>query len=540
VRLSHDSGQHWEDASGAVGTPGGLPRGSVFTVAFHPTNLTTLFAGTLVGVMVVRDLPVPPVGADSDLTATPFPPVHWASFNDGLPNVEVTDLHATPVTGTLRCATFGRGVYECNLTGTTPADFVIPTVFLYIRDHVADDGRRYPAANVFFSDPRVPAPATEPADFDRTLSFDIRVDAPAYERRGAFGFGAQLDGAELDEQLPSDDLVVGDENIVHVQVHNRGTDDATGVEIHLYYAEMLPGGTAPEVDFGTLHFPGAPDAGSAWQRAGAMETTAIRSGHPVVVRFRWIPPLRMRRSIALMAVASHASDTPVLPAAGTRDIATLTRETRHLSVRVVATKRDILYIRDGVDDDGLRGSVAWGGRSPDIIVLPAALPTPDDPAGPLGDLADPRLDATVRAGDSTVYVRVSNRTRLPVSARVRLYRVPLGAPAPESGWTAIGGPVDVADIPPVPAPGRVPAEPPSWRTAAFTWTGVTDPTPDRSFALLAIASVMDAGAELDPFPDTTSATEVAAFWRLVAVGATASRVALHPVRFEAAAPPPPP
>jgi hypothetical protein len=543
VHLSHDRGQHWIHLGGPLG-PGGMPRGGSFSLAFHPTDQRTLFAGTLVGVVVARDLPAPPaVGSEADLTPGGGPPpvVHWAAFSDGLPNVEVTDLHVSPVTGTLRCATFGRGVYECTLRGTTPAAFVIPPVFLYIRDRVVDDGRRYDAANDLLSDPRVPAPAVEPTDFDRTRSFDIRVDAPAFERRrtGPLGFGEKLDGAELDELVVSEDLVVGHENIVHVQVHNRGTDDAVGVEVHLYYAEVLAGGTVPDVDFGTLHFPGAPDAGSAWQRAEAMATADIRSGHPVVALFRWIPPLRMRRSIALMAVARHASDAPALPATGTRAIATLTRDVRHASVRVVPIRRDILYIRDGLDDDGLRGSVAWGGRSPDIIVLPAALPTPDDPAGPLGDLADPRLDATVRAGDSTVYVRVSNRTRLPVSARVRLFRVPLGAPAPESGWTAIGGPVDVADIPPVPAPGRSPAEPPSWRTAAFTWTGVTDPTPDRSFALLAIASVMDGGTELDPFPDTTSATDVAAFWQLVAVGATASRVALRTVRFEPPTAPPP-
>lgn len=50
----------------------------------------------------------------------------WILFNAGLPNVEISDLEIQYSLGKVRAATFGRGVWESDLYGTTP--FVAPEI----------------------------------------------------------------------------------------------------------------------------------------------------------------------------------------------------------------------------------------------------------------------------------------------------------------------------------------------------------------------------------------------------------------------------
>ncbi|HXO19803.1 MAG TPA: sialidase family protein, partial [Thermoanaerobaculia bacterium] len=104
-----------------------------------------------------------------------------------------------------------------------------------------------------------------------------------------------------------------------------------------------------------------------------------------------------------------------------------------------------LLVRDAVDDDGTPGAVAWGGRSPDILVAPAGV----DPAAAFADLADPAPGGDLGVGANRIFVRVHNRGPAPASAAVDLYFAPADAP-----WSwpdpahRIAAAVAVADIDP--------------------------------------------------------------------------------------------
>jgi hypothetical protein len=518
VFLTHDKGAHWQEITG---TAQGLPPCPISSVAFDPGNLQVLYAGTLAGVYVIRNLPAPG-GAPA---AVPAFTAAWATFNLGLPLVQVNDLSVVPVANTLRCATYGRGAYEVNIPGTTPAAHHIPDVKLSVRQHVADDGRSYPAANLFFDDPRLPAVAPAPADFDHTRALDIRVDAPSFVRSEAFRFGEAIDGAEFDETLVSDKPLVGDTNAVYVQVHNRGSQPANNVQVYLYYADAGSPPTPPALD-GAINYPGEPASGSAWQLAAPAPTVGfVAPGQPAVVRFEWVPPLRIRDNVALLAVCTCGQDSlNALPAGPVGDFV---KGERRAALRVIGVNRDAVFIRDGADDDGTRGAVAWGGRSPDIIVVQTAVPNPDDPAGPFKDLQDPRVADRVHPGNNTIYVRVFNRTRVPVNTNVRVFQVPLANPVPGTAWNPIGGPVPLAGIP---AGG--------WQFATIPWTGVTDPDPGnadyKAFTLMAVANVTDAGgAELDPFPDLSTVTDLESFWRFFLSAPLANNAAMRALRFSA-------
>lgn len=522
VFLTHDKGTNWSDITG---TTQALPPSPITSVAFDPASTEVLYAGTLAGVYVIRNLP--PRGAGSGVVPA-FTPT-WRTYNLGLPAVQVNDLSIAPVTNTLRCATYGRGVYEVNLPGATPAQHRIPDVLLSIREHVADDGRSYPPANLFFDDPRLPPPAPPPpplADFDHTRAIDIRVDAPSFIRSEAFAFGESIDGAEFDETLVSDKPLVGDTNFLYVQVQNRGAQPANNVKVYVYYADAGNPPVPPPLD-AAMNYPGEPAPASTWQIAAPVETVGfVHPGQPAVVRFEWTPPLKIKDNVALLALCSNAEDSVAALPGGTA-VVDFVKGERRAALRVVGVNRDAIYTRDGVDDDGSRGAVAWGGRSPDIIVVQTAVADPDDPAGPFKDLQDPRFGDRVHPGNNFIYVRVLNRTEVAVNANVRVFQVPTGNPVPGTSWIPVGGPAAVAAIPPK-----------GWKFASIPWAGVTDPDPAnpdyKVFTLVAVANVTDgAGIELDPFPDLATVTDLDNFWRFFLSAPLANNAAMRGLRFVA-------
>jgi hypothetical protein len=447
--------------------------------------------------------------------------------------VQINDLRVTPIKRTLRCASFARGVFESDLP-TTAAGFTIPEVMLSIRRHVIDDGFVY--ANTFFDDPRLSAVAPAPASFNLTRAFDIRVDAPGFIRSEAFNFGEEIDGVEFDETFLSDRPLVGDTNHVYVQVHNRGTAPAANVKVSLYFASAphtpAPAGplTPPAID-ARINYPGDPTADSPWQLAGAPTTIGLlKPGEPAVARFEWTPPLELTDGVALLAVCSNDKDSLAAIPAG--DPATVVGAERRSAMRVTAVNRDPVYIRDGVDDDGRNGGVAWGGHSPDLIVVQTAVANPDDPNGPFKDLDNQRTTDVVRPGANIVYVRVSNRTRTPVNARVKLFMLPTFDPARTAGWTQLppGAPAEVA-VNAIPLQG--------WKFARFNWNGVADPAAAnpsgyQGFVLLAMASVTDAaGKVLDAYPDLQPVTDLDSLWRFLTSLPSANNVAVRALRFHA-------
>jgi photosystem II stability/assembly factor-like uncharacterized protein len=80
----------------------GLPLFPAQVVRFDPTDVSTLYCGTDVGVYRSTDS-----GAN------------WSRFGSGLPAVSVYDLEATRDGSFLRAATHGRGIWQLNVTGAT-------------------------------------------------------------------------------------------------------------------------------------------------------------------------------------------------------------------------------------------------------------------------------------------------------------------------------------------------------------------------------------------------------------------------------------
>lgn len=517
VFLTHDRGANWQRIRGAGITD--LPPSPITSVAWDPTNPRVLFAGTVAGVYVARNLPA--FAGAAALPAAPAVTPVWELCSEGLPLVQVNDLSVTAVTSTLRCATHGRGCFECNIRGATPANLALPAVRLVIRDHLAQDGRPYLPANQVPDDPRV-LPAVP---FNPQQAYDLRVDAPTSNageaapfRPEAFAFGEAIDGVEFDEMLVPDRPVVGEINQVYVQVHNRGTGQAHGVVVHLYFADAGNPAAPPDVDAGKLNYPGEPAGDSPWKRAApAREVGAVGPGQPVVVRFPWTPPVEIAANVALLAVCTGDGDA--LAAVPGGSVAAFVAGELRAALRVTAVVRDPLYIRDGVDDDGRRGLVAWGGRSPDIIVRSA---TVADPAAEFRALDAHHLEDRATAGTNHVYVRVTNRTQVPVNARVRLFEVPTASPAPGSTWRRIDTDQAVNGIP----AGQS-------RFAHFTWTGVAAPAgPYGAFTLAAVASVVDAaGNVLDEFPDVRTVTGQEEFWRFFTREPLANNAAVRSLRF---------
>ena len=537
VFLSHDGGQNWANINGSGSS---LPSSRITSLAFDPGNTQVIFAGTMAGVWVARNLPLPTGAAIPGATFD----AEWKTYSAGLPPVQVNDLEVTPIKNTLRCATFGRGAFEAELPPATPVNFRIPEVRLMIRSNPIDDGyvRDRPGGNpvypnLFFDDPRLPvppAPAGPAPDFDYKHALDIRIDAPGFIRSEAFAFGEAIDGVEFDETLVSDKPLAGDINRVYVQVHNRGFGAAAKVKVSLYFAKAnhapAPAGplTPPDID-NRINYPGDPAADSPWKLASSQTLGALAPGEPTVVRFDWLAPLELTDGVALMAVCSNDKDQLAAIPAG--DPAAFIKAERRAALRITAVNRDTVYIRDGVDDDARPGGVAWGGRSPDLIVVQAAVANPDDPAGPFKDLNDQRTSDVVKAGANFIYVRIFNRTRVAVNAKVKIYALPVFDLADTAGRTKLP-PKALLEV----AVNAI--APHGWKFAAFNWNGVTDPDPAnasayKGFLLLAMASVVDAaGVELDPYPDSHDVTDLESFWRFFKSGPLANNAAVRALRFQ--------
>ncbi|HYC61803.1 MAG TPA: IPT/TIG domain-containing protein [Thermoanaerobaculia bacterium] len=96
VFFTIDGGTSW------TARANGLPSFSALVFRFDPTDPSTAYAGTDVGVYRSTDLGL-----------------NWSRFGTGMPAVSVYDLRILPDGSVFRAATHGRGIWELNVTGVT-------------------------------------------------------------------------------------------------------------------------------------------------------------------------------------------------------------------------------------------------------------------------------------------------------------------------------------------------------------------------------------------------------------------------------------
>ena len=507
IYLTGDGGQHWWNISGDSGdddSPTGLGPSPIYCVAFDPGSSSnagddqTLYVGTLAGVYVIRNAraataPAPPPGAPSP---------KWRTFNTRLPLVLVNDLatvqwqnaggasHAV-----LRCATYGRGVFECDLGGT-------PKVRLFIRSTPIDDGRRPPAA--LADDPRY-----RKTPLDPLRAFDIRSRFSPIPLL-PFG-GSRVDGVEFDEELTPEAPEPGAPNLVYVQVHNGGAETAAGVEVRLFVAEAL--GNPPVVPNLPADLPPlGPLAVSSWTRLGA-KTLTVAPGQPVVAAFDWTPPASARGALVLLALCAHPDD-PLPPGLPVK-VSDLVTQERRAAVRITPLPPSV-YIRDGLDDNGKLGSVRWGGRSPDIIVVQGPVANAAELFANLGLF--PFGNHVRYDRDNHIFIRVHNRRLVEVDAEVALFRAPADTAHQHATWTSIGQK----------SVEKVPAK--SWKLAPeIVWNpGPAPPAQGKPEPCFLVAVARTKG---DPEPDFSHLTTLDDFWRILSRD-PADRIALRALRFK--------
>ena len=556
VYISGDKGTTWRDVTGltpfALGT--GMFPVAATSVVIDPRGPTTtgaadrqtLYLGSLAGVFISRNITPDPAG----------PPPEWRTLNTSLPLTLIRDIEygryenppGTLARHFLRAATFGRGAFHLELdTGALGAVLAAPTtpnVRLLIRSTSIDDGQNYAGAARLANDPRL----RDPDDGTLTaltphIAYDIRIDAPPFTF-----FDRVLDGAEFDEEVHSDKLVIGETNLINVQVHNTGferTPDpgigppASDVIIYLYFADAAAG-NAPDLDANFwATFPAAPAAGATWQQAGEVRVHSVGPAQPVVARFEWLPPITLGNRVALLALASqNFHDDLRLDNTGNLQVdpqshgdAALVIQERRAALRIVDAVEFVpdLYVRDSVDDTGARGAVAWGARASDIIVVASA---EADPAATFTNISDPR-EADVIHGQAAgaaadvvnfIYVRVWNNKSVPLSTTVRLYYAPFDKLSSPADWTEVHDGTGSAEVPVndiAPHSHKFSAE--------FRLTNPPDPAPGHEYKAAALIAVVSSAE--DATPNVNTITDLKKFWAFFLGTESANNASLRGLRY---------
>jgi photosystem II stability/assembly factor-like uncharacterized protein len=308
--FSIDGGGTW--ASRSNGLP---PNTAVHAIEIDPMAPATLFAGTDVGVFRTNN-------AGSS----------WAAFGTGLPNVLVKDVLLHPKARLLRAGTQARGVWEIALDAPT-----MPDVWIYLRDHVADTGRRIPSAV------DLPNPFEKGTNLFWWQSPDVKVDASPFEVAGLDELGydvysdypSKLDqGIEFATGLKDERPVRGETVRVYVQVHNRGSAIAENIAVKVF---VVRGGiTLPDLPAG--FWSGFPNnvvpADSPWQPIAAHRVVPnVAAGRSAVIGFDWPVPSSLGGTVALLAIIS--ADNDEIAATGL-NIKELVRNSRYCALRNLA------------------------------------------------------------------------------------------------------------------------------------------------------------------------------------------------------------
>lgn len=139
VKYSNNGGTTWTDISGS------LPHIPINCIVFDDNNGSpagAVYIGTDIGVFY----------RDHTLG-------DWVPFSNGLPVVEVTDLEIHELDGTLRAATYGRGIWETSLYSVCPFSRLLSTAntsyfmpyYFQVSNNISSEAWHFGSgANVFY------------------------------------------------------------------------------------------------------------------------------------------------------------------------------------------------------------------------------------------------------------------------------------------------------------------------------------------------------------------------------------------------------
>lgn len=214
---------------------------------------------------------------------------NWTPFSNGLPETAIIDLHISsrnlPGGGKLtmlRASTYGRGVFECNIS---PGAANTPPVQLYLRDNILDRGR-------FATRRSVADPRNLPNNIPDLDTPDIKVDVPDATGLYQFPAGEVLSSGQFTLSLsdkfgqipvPASGKAT---SRVYVQVHSHGISPAYNVQVVLMIKE-LSAGTLPDLptNYDTDIRAGVPINRTGWQTIGIQTVQGVQAGVPRIVVF---------------------------------------------------------------------------------------------------------------------------------------------------------------------------------------------------------------------------------------------------------------
>jgi photosystem II stability/assembly factor-like uncharacterized protein len=265
------------------------------------------------------------IGTDVGVFGTTNGGTTWAPFSDGLPNCAVFDLKLHGPARLLRAGTHGRGLWERKLDVAS-----LPSVNLYVRDHLMDTGRSIPSSYGIaagFEDPLQYVALGAPQYW--WMCADIKVDAlegtvPAYQMPVS-----AVDFVAFESSLQHRNAQRGRVNRVYVQIHNRGIQPAANVTVKVYFADASAGLPPLPSDFWTAF----PPSGTAWTAIGPAKTIGSLSNTiPTIVEWDWSTPASAADHTCLLVVVDSAADS--IPAANkVFDVGALVPNEKHAGLK---------------------------------------------------------------------------------------------------------------------------------------------------------------------------------------------------------------
>lgn len=255
------------------------------SIVIDPLNSNRLFCGGDIGVFRTEN-----AGA------------MWTAWDEGIPNTAIFDIGIHNPRRLLRAATHGRSIWERKIDAVS-----CPLVDLYMRDNIIDSGRVQP----------VPEGVVHPIDstiwVGHWQSEDIKVDGP----EPGFQTPAPITDYIAFTTLQHRTTRRNQTNRFYVQVHNRGINTATNVQVRAFFAPASGGLPVLPADFWSAGkpFAGTP-SGPNWTPVGpTINLGNLQPGDPAIAEWDWFVPASAPQHSCLMALCTCSEDP--LSAAGT-------------------------------------------------------------------------------------------------------------------------------------------------------------------------------------------------------------------------------